>query len=105
MEQNKHILEFNAFLNQSEENSEVAEILIAKEAEFNFSKHAKLEIIGNRTILNRDYTYAKTKIIEKNWFLNLLRGFGEKVILLSPAPLKSEYLAGIDQIRIPSSGK
>ena len=93
MEQNKHILEFNAFLNQSEENSEVAEILIAKDAEFNFSKYAKLD------------TYAKTKIIEKNWFLNLLRGFGEKVILLSPAPLKSEYLAGIDQIRIPSSGK
>ncbi|MBK7053479.1 MAG: WYL domain-containing protein [Leptospiraceae bacterium] len=105
MEQNKHILEFNAFLNQSEENSELAEILITKEAEFNFSKHAKLEIIGTKEISNREYTYAKTKIIEKNWFLDLLRGFGEKVILLSPASLKSEYLACIEQIKIPSSGK
>ncbi len=103
-EQNMHILEFNTFLNQSEENSEIAEILLSSEVEFNFSKYAKLEVVGIKKISDREYIYARTKIIEKNWFLDLLKGFGEKVILLSPEPLRKEFLASIDQIKIPISG-
>jgi predicted DNA-binding transcriptional regulator YafY len=103
-EQNTHILEFNSFLNQSEENSEIAEILLSSEVEFNFSKYAKLEILGTKKISNKDYIYARTKIIEKNWFLDLLKGFGEKIILLSPTSLRSEFLESIEQVKIPISG-
>lgn len=100
--QNMHILEFNAFLNQSEENSEIAEILLRPEVEFNFSKYAKLEIMGRKNISGQNYIHAKTKIIEKNWFLDLIKGFGDKVILLSPKLLRTEFLEDMESIKIPS---
>ncbi|MBP9885120.1 MAG: WYL domain-containing protein [Leptospiraceae bacterium] len=100
-EQNKHILEFNQFLNQSEENSEVAEILLDKEIEYNFSRQAKLEILGHRKIGTKEYIHVKTKITEKNWFLDLVKGFGEKVILISPEFLKTEYLTDLENMKLP----
>lgn len=101
-EHNKHILEFNQFLNASEEKSEIAQILFFKEIEFNLSKYAKLEILGVRTVNNQEFIYAQTKILEKNWFLDLIKGFGEKIILLSPQELRNDFISHIDQIKMPS---
>lgn len=100
-EQNKHILDFIKFLNQSEENSEIAEILLDKEIEFNFSKYTKLEFLGTKRLDNKEYFHVKTKVIEKNWFLDLIKGFGDKVILISPASLRTEFLTNLDNLKLP----
>ena len=101
-EQNKHILEFNQFLNQSEENSELAELLLSKEIEYNFSQYVKIEILGSKKIADKEYIHIKTKIIEKNWFLDLVKGFGEKLIVISPPSIQSEFLNDLEQIKFPS---
>lgn len=100
-EQNKHILEFNQFLNVSEQKSDMAHILFSKEIEFNLSKYAKLEIISDKITGNNQFIYAKTKILEKNWFLDMIKGFGNRIIILSPENLRAEVLSHIDQINIP----
>ena len=72
------------------------------EIEYNFSQYVKIEILGSKKIADKEYIHIKTKIIEKNWFLDLVKGFGEKLIVISPPSIQSEFLNDLEQIKFPS---
>ncbi|MCB1193545.1 MAG: WYL domain-containing protein [Leptospiraceae bacterium] len=98
----KHISEFHHFVNQSKKSSGFAEVLYSESIAYNLSLKLDIEIIDySKQFKNKHYIYGKTKIIEKNWFLSIIKNFGDNIILLSPTELVEEFLEELDILQIP----
>lgn len=96
-ETNQHLLKFKEFISKSTENSDYAEIEFSKKIFYNLSRFIHLEDIQEE----KDYFTARTKIIEKNWFLATIRGFGEHIIIKEPADLACEMKEILENTMIP----
>jgi len=93
---------FFNFINEKQESSEWAEIAVLPSAEYNLSRELNM-VPGQGKILLTGVEYCKfnAKIIEKSWFLNVIKGYGESVILLSPDSLVSVLMNSFDAVQIP----
>ncbi len=97
----EHIQKFNEFVLNSSNSSVEAELLIHSSIEFNLSRHIDFQILSTQ----REYTKIIAKILEENWFLNLIKGFGEKLIILSPENLRLRIIKEIESVPNPELKK
>jgi predicted DNA-binding transcriptional regulator YafY len=98
----KHLASFRDFLNTSSMGSDLTELLIRKSAFYNLSNQMEIQIIQDKYIHNNEeYILATTKLIHKGWFLNLVKSFGDSVIVRSPQELKNEIAMDLDTLAIP----
>lgn len=98
----KHISEFHHFVNQSKESSAYAEILYSESVAYNLSLKIDIEVLDYEKVYrDKKFIHGKTKIIEKNWFLSIIRSFGDNIILLSPEDLVQQFLQDLDMLQIP----
>jgi proteasome accessory factor C len=97
----EHIQKFNEFVLNSSNSSVEAELLIDSSIEFNLSRHIDFQILSRES----NQTKIIAKILEENWFLNLIKGFGEKIIILSPEELKLRMIEDIKNVPNPELKK
>ena len=92
---------FKEFKTDKASDSENAELLVRKNAYFNLSRTIyleKLELTGER---NAEFIKVRTKIIEEKWFMELIKGFGNAIVVLSPLELRNKFLNDLDSIILP----
>jgi hypothetical protein len=85
---NEIIKQLESFVQNSANSSEDVELLIDLEIEYNLSKLLNFSII--KKIENQ--LHIKTKLIEENWFLDIIKTFGSKIKIISPKEFKENYL-------------
>jgi predicted DNA-binding transcriptional regulator YafY len=97
-----HLVSFKEFLDRHTKDSDKAEIIFKKSAYYNLSRILEIEIIDKNYIYQDEiYVYAKAKIIEENWFLDIIKSYGLSVIVLSPTNLKASIQKDLSLISFP----
>ncbi|HMV81363.1 MAG TPA: WYL domain-containing protein [Leptospiraceae bacterium] len=105
MDKENHMNSFFSFINEKQESSEWAEIAVLPSAHYNLSKELSLGPVQGKIALNgKEYFKFNAKIIEKSWFLNIVKGYGESVFVLSPDSLTSVLANSLDTVQIPELG-
>lgn len=98
----KHLQAFRSFLERNSSESQFAEILIQKNAFYNLSNQLEIEILSEKFIYkNKEYIQAKARIIYTDWFLDIVKSFGNSVFILSPVELKEKILIDLQNVKIP----
>jgi proteasome accessory factor C len=97
-DKNKHIEEFIQFLTKSKNTSDECKIKISNSAYYHLSNFLNLEILDNS---NEDHKIVKTKIIEENWFIHLIKGYGTTIKLLEPDYLIHKLKNDLLNTKIP----
>ncbi len=102
MDKENHMSSFFSFINEKQESSEWAEIAVLPSAQYNLSRELNMgPVLGKILLSGTEYCKFNAKIIEKSWFLNVIKGYGESVILLSPDSLVSVLMNSFDAVQIP----
>ncbi|HNF28487.1 MAG TPA: hypothetical protein PKV80_28740, partial [Leptospiraceae bacterium] len=97
---------FFSFINEKQEISEWAEIAVLPSAQYNLSRELNMGTIqGKISLSGTEYLKFNAKIIEKSWFLNAVKGYGESVVVLSPDSLASVLANSLDTVQIPELDK
>lgn len=92
---------FNNFKKERASDSIEAELLVHKTAYYNLSRTIFLSKIGSTDGVKKDFIKVKTKIIEENWFLELIKGYGSSIEIISPGDIRVKYLGNLESIVIP----
>lgn len=106
MDKENHMSSFFSFINEKQESSEWAEIAVLPSAQYNLSRELNMEEVKGTIVLSgAEYFKFNAKIIEKSWFLNVIKGYGESVVVLSPDSLASVLANSLDTVQIPELDK
>ena len=100
-EKKEFIKKFNEFKTKNESTSSSATILVKNSAYFNLSRQIILKNSSTQSGKFKNYVKCETKIIEVSWFIELIKSYGDAIIIVSPDELKKEFLNDLNNIRIP----
>lgn len=97
-ETEQFVQSFREFVEKTTEISAEAEILVSPTAYFNLSRLLELETLDSKLIYKgKEYRKEKTKIVHEGWFLDIIKSFGNSVIILSPKDLRDIMVKDLDQ--------
>lgn len=101
VQKNEFIKKFNEFKNESASVSDYAKLLVHRSAYYNLSRLIIIQKQDQKVNGFEEYILIETKIIEENWFLDLVKGFGKSVIIYEPSYLQEKLLNSINLLSIP----
>ncbi|NBU97774.1 MAG: WYL domain-containing protein, partial [Spirochaetia bacterium] len=100
-QKNEFLKKFIEFKNESASSSDLAKILVHHSAYYNLSRIIVIHRLDQKIDGFDDYILVETKIMEENWFLDLIKGFGKSIFVLEPIFLKEKILNNLNLISIP----
>ncbi|MCE9501793.1 MAG: WYL domain-containing protein [Leptospira sp.] len=99
----KYISAFNNFIEKAESSSEGAEILFSESIEYNLSQVLDPKILNSKKFFKgKNWVHAKVKIMEENWFKDLIKSFGKEIIVLQPEHIRMTIAEEIENTPLPS---
>jgi proteasome accessory factor C len=100
-QKNEFIKKFIEFKIESASSSNLAKILVHRSAYYNISRILVIQRLDQKVDGFDDYILVETKIMEENWFLDLIKGFGKSILILEPIFLKEKLLNNLNLITFP----
>ena len=100
-QKNEFIKKFIEFKKESASSSDLAKILVHRSAYYNLSRMIVIRRLEQKVEGFDDYILVETKIMEENWFLDLIKGFGESILIFEPIFLREKLLNNLNLINIP----
>jgi proteasome accessory factor C len=99
LETRDFVKSFREFVEKTSETSEEAEILVTPNSYFNLSKILDMETIEKEVEWKgRRFRRESAKIIHEAWFLDIIKSFGDSVILISPKKLRERLKTEIQSL-------